>query len=101
MYSFDNLFVQIVGAKYVRLYGPEETDNLYVLSGGEGPAYGKQGNMSALNCEKEDFTGKHKNAKNAKFTEVLMLPGDLLFIPSKTWHYVRGLSTSISVNFWW
>jgi len=57
--------------------------------------------MSAIDCEKEDFAGKHGDAKSAKFTEVLMLPGDLLFIPSKTWHYVRGLSTSISANFWW
>jgi len=98
--SFDNLFVQIVGAKYVRLYSQEETHKLYVLST-EGPSYGRQGNMSALNCEEEDFAGKHAKARDANFTEVLMLPGDLLFIPSKTWHYVRGLSTSISVNFWW
>lgn len=26
--------------------------------------------------------------------------GDMLFIPSKHWHYVRSLSPSFSVNFW-
>lgn len=91
--------MQVVGSKYVRLYSSEETHKLYVLPK-EGPAYGKQGNMSALNCEKEDFS-RHVAAKHAKFTEALLLPGDCLFIPSKTWHYFRGLSTSVSINFWW
>ena len=27
-------------------------------------------------------------------------PGDVLFIPRSVWHYVRSLTTSCSVNFW-
>ncbi|GKZ00957.1 hypothetical protein MPSEU_001047200 [Mayamaea pseudoterrestris] len=94
--SYDNLFVQLVGAKYVRLYSANETSKLYV---NKQCAYGLQGNMSDVDCEREDFD-KHPLAREAAFEEVLLLPGDALFIPARTWHYVRSLTTSISVNYW-
>lgn len=95
--SYDNLLVQVVGAKYVRIYGKEETPKLYVTKEG---AYAAQGNMSAVDCEREDFE-LHPLAKDAVYQEVLLMPGDCLFIPSRVWHYVRSLSTSVSVNYWW
>jgi hypothetical protein len=94
--SYDNLFVQVVGAKYIRLYSPSETSKLYVSSKS---VYGLQGNMSEVDCEQEDWE-KHPSAREAAYTEVLLLPGDCLYIPARTWHYVRSLSTSVSVNFW-
>lgn len=96
--SFDNLLVQVVGAKYVRVYSCDETDKLYCIKSNEGVS--SQGNMSEVNCELEDWT-RHPNASSAKYQEVLLLPGDCLFIPSGCWHYVRSLTTSISVNYWW
>ena len=97
--SYDNLLVQVVGSKIVRLYDMEETCNLYVLSKGE-RSYANQGNMSAIDCENEDFI-QHPKATDAKYTEVVLFPGDCLFIPKLTWHYVRSLTTSFSINFWW
>mmetsp|Transcript_51607 Transcript_51607/g.77199 ORF Transcript_51607/g.77199 Transcript_51607/m.77199 type:complete len:294 (-) Transcript_51607:139-1020(-) len=97
--SYDNLFVQLVGCKYVRIYNSDQSEKLYVMRKKDSP-YGLQGNMSALDCENEDFE-KYPLARTSEFVEVLMFPGDCLFIPSRAWHYVRGLSTSISVNFWW
>lgn len=94
--SYDNVFVQLVGAKYVRLYDKDQTSKLYVSKNSK---YGLQGNMSQVNCENEDYDA-HPLAKDAKYTEVLLLPGDCLFIPSRHWHYVRSLSTSISINYW-
>jgi ribosomal protein L16 Arg81 hydroxylase len=94
--SYDNLFVQLVGAKYVRLYPRDATPNLYVSTSG---TYGLQGNMSDVDCEREDWA-VHGKARDAEYTEVLLLPGDALFIPARTWHYVRALSTSISVSYW-
>jgi hypothetical protein len=97
--SYDNLFVQVVGSKYIRLYDKSETSKLYVIKG-NGNTHTSQGNMSAVDCEKEDYS-LHPQAISAKYTEVILFPGDALYIPAKTWHYVRGLSTSASVNFWW
>jgi len=98
--SYDNLFVQVVGSKYVRIYGNSETDKLYVIRKNDAKSsYGAQGNMSAIDCELEDH-GAHPASRNAKYTEVIMMPGDCLFIPARAWHYVRSLSTSVSVNFW-
>lgn len=94
--SYDNLFVQVVGAKYIRLYDIDQKDKLYVSQDG---SYGLQGNMSQVNCELEDFES-HPLAESSQYTEVLLLPGDCLFIPSRHWHYVRSLSTSISINYW-
>jgi len=96
--SYDNLLVQLVGCKYVRLYDKSETENLYVIR--EGASYANQGNMSAVDCEKEDISC-HPLVKKAHYTEVVLFPGDALYIPSQTWHYVRSLSTSASVNYWW
>jgi len=94
--SYDNLLVQLVGAKYVRLYEKESSPQLYVS---KDKKYGGQGNMSELDCEQEDFE-KHPLAKDCNYTEVVLFPGDCLFIPSREWHYVRSLSTSVSVNYW-
>jgi hypothetical protein len=99
--SYDNLLVQLVGVKYVRLYNRSETPKLSIAttSNKKSSAHALQGNMSDVDCEREDFT-QHHLAKSAVYTEVLLLPGDCVFIPSGTWHYVRSLSTSISINYW-
>jgi len=95
--SYDNMLVQVVGAKYVRIYGKEETTKLYVS---KDSTHASQGNMSAVDCEREDWE-KHPLSKDAKYKEVVLMPGDAIFIPAGAWHYVRSLSTSISVNYWW
>ncbi|KAI1113491.1 hypothetical protein F5Y14DRAFT_417874 [Nemania sp. NC0429] len=37
----------------------------------------------------------------APFVDCILEPGDALYIPIGWWHYVRGLSVSFSVSFWW
>jgi lysine-specific demethylase 8 len=36
-----------------------------------------------------------------EFMDCILEEGDLLYIPPKWWHYVRSLSISFSVSFWW
>lgn len=69
-----------------------------------------QGNISAVDVEIERLTEEEKKAlfeKYPKFSQayerrldLVLGPGDALFMPKGTWHYVRSLTTSMSVNFW-
>ena len=37
----------------------------------------------------------------AEYVEGVVGPGDMLYIPQGWWHFVRGLTPSFSVSFWW
>lgn len=98
--SMDNFFCQVAGTKYIRLYSHEQTPMLYVAKGEPGSSKRTaQGNVSSVCVEHPDLD-RHPRFAKAKFTHSIMQPGDMLFIPARCWHYVRSLSTSISVNFW-
>ena len=103
--SYDNLFVQLVGVKYVRLYY-HDSDNrhkLYLGSRKAGSddkgAAGKQGNMSMVDVENVDADSFPLFA-DLKYEEALLMPGDALYIPAGMFHYVRSLTTSFSVSYW-
>jgi lysine-specific demethylase 8 len=38
---------------------------------------------------------------NAEFVDVILEEGDCLYISVGWWHYVRSVSISFSVSFWW
>ncbi|XP_068637498.1 lysine-specific demethylase JMJ30-like isoform X2 [Aristolochia californica] len=38
---------------------------------------------------------------NLDFFDCILEEGEMLYIPPKWWHYVRSLSISFSVSFWW
>lgn len=59
-----------------------------------------QRNISAVNIEEPDLK-QHPTFAAAQFTECVLAPGEMLFIPAKYWHYVRSLSPAVSVNFWY
>ena len=44
---------------------------------------------------------KYPLFSNAVYYETVLEPGECLFIPRLWWHYVRSLSVSFSVSFWW
>ena len=47
-----------------------------------------------------DFT-EFPKVENLDFFDCVLEEGEMLYIPPKWWHYVRSLSTSFSVSFWW
>ncbi|KAJ1889322.1 Succinyl-CoA:3-ketoacid coenzyme A transferase 1, mitochondrial [Kickxella alabastrina] len=73
--QFDNLFAQVVGYKYFRLYSPAESDNLYPHS-----KESLLGNTSRVDVEHPDFEKFSAFAK-ASYVECVAKPGDLLYIP--------------------
>lgn len=73
---------QIQGSKKAMLFAPGDDEFLY---GG------------ALDPENPDFE-KHPLLANATAYEGEIGPGDVLFIPSNWWHWVRGLEKSVTVS---
>ncbi|KAK3944873.1 hypothetical protein QBC46DRAFT_373428 [Diplogelasinospora grovesii] len=112
---YHNLLVQVVGRKYVRLYSPHETPRMRPR-GKEGGV--EMGNTSHVDIgvfegwDKPDIEAEGEGEENGEggwedefkkvpYLECILQPGDMLYIPIGWWHYVRGLSVSFSVSFWW
>lgn len=89
-----NFFVQILGKKKFLLFSPSQTDKLYQAHGTE------HSHLSRINVFDPDES-KFPRYTNAEGAEVIVKPGDMLYIPRDWWHAVETLETSISVNFWW
>lgn len=108
--GYHNLLCQVVGTKYVRLYSPDETERLRP----RGMEHGvDMSNTSELDVgilqgwdedgdgDVHDWESIRKELKNVPYWETILRPGDTLVIPIGWWHYVRSLSISFSVSFWW
>jgi len=54
-----------------------------------------QVNVEDIDCERFPEFSK------APYFECILNEGEMLYIPEKWWHYVRSLSVSFSVSFWW
>lgn len=98
-----NILVQVCGTKLVRLYLPSE-GLAHALRATPHP-------RAAPDALLNQFSDVHAEAPDARARaalqafppplEVLLSPGDALFIPKGCWHYVRSLTPALSVNFWW
>eukprot|EP00435_Cladocopium_sp_Y103_P023478 s653_g5.t1 len=95
----DNFLVQVAGYKYLRLYSPEEGERLYAKDAPRDRQKKHGASYSPVRVEHPDLEA-HPAFANAVFVETILGPGEMLFIPKRWWHYVRSLTTSISVNFW-
>lgn len=117
--GYTNLLCQVVGTKYVRLYPPQADELMRPKSKDENGI--DMSNTSNIDlgaiegwdsCTTDDMDGADEDAeeyirklrhslKNTEYFECILEPGDALVIPVGWWHYVRSLSVSFSVSFWW
>lgn len=89
-----NLLCQVFGHKQIILAAPKDTENVYPFAGD------MLGNTSQIDAGHLDFD-KFPLTKNVKFFTITLYKGEILYIPPKWWHYVRSLSKSFSISFWW
>lgn len=106
---YHNILSQVVGRKYIRLYAPRESEKLYARGVEDGGV--DMGNTSSLDIgvlagwdgteeEKGEAQAKFPLFCEAEFVDCILEAGECLYIPMGWWHYVRSLSVSFSVSFW-
>jgi [protein]-arginine 3-hydroxylase / protease len=89
-----NLLCQVVGKKYIRLYAPSTTPLLYANP------ESSLANTSMVDVENPDAR-QFPAFLQAPYVETILDEGQTLYIPPRWWHFVKSLSTSWSVSFWW
>jgi hypothetical protein len=94
--TYDNLLSQVVGRKRVTLFPPDSTDDLYPAVGDNLP------HCSRVNVFAPDEAAfpRYASARAAR-VDVVLEPGNMLFVPSRWWHAAEALDVSASVNVWW
>lgn len=89
-----NILAQVVGKKYVRLYPASLLEELYPH-----PEFmlRNSSQVDLDNIDEKEFPNVH----DLEFLDCVLEEGEMLYIPPRWWHYVRSLTTSFSVSFWW
>ena len=89
-----NFFVQLVGEKRFTLWSPEQHELMYTY-----PRVHPLWHKSRVNFRDADLQ-KFPGFSRARAVQVRLGPGDMLYVPPYTWHYVETLSPSVSLSTW-
>ncbi|CAH0262635.1 hypothetical protein SRABI118_03263 [Massilia sp. Bi118] len=89
----DNIFAQIWGSKRIFLAPPHHDEYLYTREANP-VLFG-----SPFDPEAPDFDA-FPLARQAAVVDVVVQPGDMLYVPAGWYHQVRALSFSLSSNRW-
>ncbi|KAM7523367.1 hypothetical protein LguiA_013269 [Lonicera macranthoides] len=89
-----NILAQVVGKKYIRLYPASLSEELYPHTDS---MLSNSSQVDLDNIDEEEFP----KVVDLEFIDCILEEGEMLYIPPKWWHYVRSLTTSFSVSFWW
>ena len=82
------LITQVTGRKRFRLIAPQHWQHLY----------NNTGVFSDVDCETPDLA-RHPKFRLASMADVILEPGETLFMPVGWWHHARALDVSITVTF--
>ena len=82
------LLAQVAGRKRYLLVPPSQWQ--YV--------YNSTGVFSDVDCEKPDLR-RHPKFRDATIMDIVVEPGEVLFMPVGWWHHVRALEVSMTVAF--
>ncbi|CAK9095340.1 unnamed protein product [Durusdinium trenchii] len=101
---YENIFCQVVGEKYLRLYPPSEAPKLYPRTSSDQEMQNNSQIEPAdlLLGEREGgsaYAEKFPELQTAQYWDVVLQPGDVLYLPIGWWHFVKSLSISISLAF--
>lgn len=84
-----NIFLaQVSGRKLIKMISPEQTPFLY----------NNIGVFSPIDPGNPDYN-RYPLYRNVRSIDVILHPGEVIFLPVGWWHYVKALEMSISVSF--
>jgi hypothetical protein len=89
----DNIFAQVWGTKRIFLAPPHHDEFLYTREANP-VLFG-----SPFDPEAPDYE-RYPLARQATMIEVIVQPGDMLYVPAGWYHQVRALTFSLSSNRW-
>lgn len=89
-----NVFVQLVGRKRFTLWPPVQHELLYTY-----PRVHPMWHKSRVNQRDVD-SAQFPAFSRARGVQVELGPGDMLYVPPYTWHYVETLTPSVSLSTW-
>lgn len=92
----DNLFSQIVGRKRVLLFAPHKSDCLYPAVG---QTHAHCSRVNVFDPDPQEFPLFQQALPPD--AEIVLQPGNMLYIPYRWWHAIESLDVSISVSIWW
>ncbi|WP_299554820.1 cupin-like domain-containing protein [Seonamhaeicola sp.] len=87
-----NMYAQVKGRKMFILASTKFNSKMYPSSKYINGAVASKVNINDI--IPEDFP----KLNDVEFIKVILEPGDVLHVPSKWWHYVQSLDTSISIS---
>jgi LPS sulfotransferase NodH len=82
------LLAQVAGRKRYRIIPASQWQCVYNTSGV----------FSDVDCERPDLR-RHPRFRNATIIDIVVEPGEILFLPVGWWHHVRALDVSMTVAF--
>ena len=86
--NYNNIFTQITGYKHILLVDPKFST-----------AIANGSNSNTCNIESVNLLN-FLLMKNIPYHELILKPGESLYIPKFWWHQVKSISFSISISFW-
>ena len=89
-----NFFVQISGIKRFTLWTSNQHESLYIY-----PRVHPMWHKSRINFREID-PQRFPLFLKSQALQVTVGPGDLLYVPPYTWHYVETLTSSVSLSTW-
>ena len=60
--------------------------------------YNRDGVFSEVDCENPDLD-RYPNFRDASISDIVVEPGEVLFMPVGWWHHVRALDVSMTISF--
>ena len=94
----NNIFCQVVGRKYFRIFSPENEEDMYP---NHSVFNSNTSRVEKVDCSQKEFdSAGFPNFYNVKYKEYILQSGDMLFLPKYQWHYATSETISVSVNYW-